>query len=128
MKRILWGLGFPFLAFLFMGCNKLSERTLSPEQVVDSFYHSVQAGEFAHALTFSTLDGDEADEVIDLLDNMGLNVCEYQVLGSTIDEGDTTATVQLYLSVTNALSSDTTASEIDIPCVKYGKRWRVQFM
>lgn len=99
----------------------------TPDKVVDKFYHATQAKDFSKALTYTNLTGPEKDVLIEYLQNMGMVIYDYEVLGSNIDEGDTTALVYVHLVTSNSVNTDTSETEINIPCVKEGRRWKVSF-
>lgn len=99
----------------------------TPDQVVDKFYHATQEKDYSKALTYTNLNDQEKDVLIEYLQNMGMVIYDYEVLGSNIDDGDTTALVYVHLATSNSINTDTSETEINIPCVKVGKHWKVLF-
>lgn len=110
------------LAIAMAGCS-----SKTPDQVVSLFYKATQEQDFAKAMTYTDLDEPEREQLITLLENMDMTIYEYEVLGSNIDEGDTTATVYLRLVTANNISPDSNSNELNVPCVKVGKEWKVSF-
>lgn len=106
----------------FVGCNN------NPESVVEEFYKANKANDFEKALSYTNIAKEEREEVIDILSDMGMVIHEYKVLGSTIDEGDTTATVDLHLVTSSAFYPDSLADDIKVPCVKSGRQWQVKLI
>lgn len=99
----------------------------SPEKAVDNFYKAAQEQDFATALSYSNFPENEREQVIPYLEELGMEIYGYEILGSDIDEGDTTATVFLKL-VTAGFSNDSTESEINVPCVLCDEGWKVKFI
>lgn len=112
-----------FLAFTLTSCNNNS-----PEKVVSDFYQATQDYDIEKALTYTNLNEADRQQVSELIDQMGMVIHEYKVLGSTIDEGDTTATVTLHLVASNAFNPDTLGNDLEIPCQKVDGQWKVKFM
>lgn len=110
------------LAILVAGCGNKT-----PDQVVEKFYKATQAHDFATALKYTNLEEPERTQLINLLENMDMTIYEYEVLGSNIDEGDTTATVYLRLVTANNIVTDSNETELNVPCVKEGRDWKVTF-
>jgi len=100
----------------------------SPEKVVDQFYTATQANDFEKAMSYTNIAKEEQAEVIDVLGNMGMVIHSFEVTGSTIDEGDTTATVDLHLVTSNAFHPDSMADDIKVPCIKSGNQWQVRMI
>ena len=98
----------------------------TPDQVVDKFYHATQANDYAKALSYTNLNDAEKEVLVEYLKNMGMVIHDYEVLGSNIDEGDTTATVYVHL-VTANINADSSETEVNLTCVKEGKDWKVAF-
>lgn len=109
-------------SLFFVGCNN------SPESVVEEFYKANKANDFEKALSYTNIAKEERSEVIDILSEMGTVIHEYKVLGSTIDEGDTTAIVDLHLVTSNAFYPDSMADDIKVPCIKSGRHWQVKLI
>ena len=86
-----------------------------------------QAKDFAKAVTYTDLEEAEKEVLITYLENVGMTIYSYEVLGSNIDEGDTTALVFVHLETANNVNADTSVTEINIPCVKEGRKWKVTF-
>jgi hypothetical protein len=59
---------------------------------------------------------------------MGMVIHSFKVNGSTIDEGDTTATVDLHIVTSNAFHPDSMSDDIKVPCIKSGNRWQVKMI
>jgi hypothetical protein len=112
------------LALSFIGCK--SNNT--PEQVVLNFYQATQENDFHQALNYTNLAQEEQEQVIQVLDQMGMVIHSYNVIESNIDEGDSTAVVTLHLVTSNAYNPDTVGNDLDIPCVKVGGDWKVKFI
>ena len=98
----------------------------TPDQVVDTFYHATQANDYAKALSYTKLNYAEKEVLVEYLKNMGMVIHDYEVLGSNIDEGDTTATVYVHLVNAN-INADSSETEVNLTCVKEGKDWKVAF-
>lgn len=111
------------MAMAFTGCVKSS-----PEATVDSFYQATQNNDYATALSYTNISDKEKEPLINLLENMEMVIYEYEVLGSNIDKGDTTATVYLRLVTANSLNPDSSATELNVPCIKIGRHWKVKFI
>ncbi len=99
----------------------------TPDQVVDKFYHATQVGDYDKALTYTNLNGQEKKVLVEFLKNMGMSIYDYEVLGTHIDEGDSTALVYVHLKTSNSINTDTSENEINVPCVKEGHKWKVIF-
>ena len=97
-----------------------------PGEVVEEYYKAVQAKDYNTALNYSNVTDDVRDVVIQLLDSSEVVVHNYKVIGSTIDPGDTTATVKLHLVTSNAYNPNKIADDIDVPCIKSGSNWVVE--
>lgn len=110
------------LALMLAGCGKSS-----PEGAVEKFYHATQAKEYSTALTYTNLTDKEKEPLLDLLESLDMNIYEYEIKATQI-ESDSTATVCLRLVTSNSLDADSTENELDIPCVKQGKEWKVKFI
>ena len=59
------------------------------------------------------------------LDSIGMVIHTFEVTGSTLGEGDTTAFVNLHLVTSNAFFPDSIADDIIVPCIKNGRNWKV---
>jgi len=112
------------VALSFIGCN----RSNTPDKVVLNFYKATQENEFEKAMTYTNLADEEQDQVIQVLNQMGMVIHDYKVLETNIEEGDSTAFVSLHLVVSNAYNPDTMSNDLDIPCVKVGNEWKVKFI
>jgi len=123
MKRITVLLS-AIMAITLMGCS--SKNT--PEQVVLNFYKATQENDFTKAMSYTNLAEEEQEQVIQVLDQMGMVIHEYSVNETNMEEGDSTAFVSLHLVVSNAYNPDTMSSDLDIPCVKVGNDWKVKFI
>ena len=99
----------------------------TPDEVVDKFYHATQVGDYDKALTYTNLNGPEKEVLTEYLKNMGMVIYDYEVLGANIDEGDTTALVYVHLMTSNSINTDTSETEVNIPCIKDGRNWKVTF-
>ena len=110
------------LALFVAGCG-----SSTPDKVVDKFYKATQAHDFATALKYTNLEEPERTQLINLLENMDMTIYEYEVIGSNIDEGDTTATVYLRLVTANNIATDSNETELNVPRVKEGRDWKVTF-
>lgn len=110
------------LAIVVVGCSRKT-----PDQVVAQFYKATQAQDYKKALSYTNLEEPEKTQLINLLENMDMVIYDYEVLGSNIDEGDTTATVYLRLVTASNISPDSNMSELNVPCVKVGGNWKVTF-
>jgi len=112
------------LATMFMtGC-----RQEPPETVVDNFYKATQTKDFEQALTFTNLTDKEKEPLLALLSNMDMEIYEYEIYGSNIDEGDTSATVYIRLVTSNKSNPQKEEVELNIPCVRQGRDWKVKFL
>ena len=111
------------MALMVAGCSKST-----PEQAVDKFYHATQNNDYKTALTYTNLSDKEKEPLLNLLENMDMVIHEYEILGSNIDEGDTTATVYMRLVTANNINPDSSETELNIPCVKHGRHWKVKFI
>lgn len=110
------------LAILVAACG-----SKTPDQVVDYFYKATQEHDYTKALTYTNLEEPERTQLVNLLENMDMTIYEYEVLGSNIDDGDTTATVYLRLVTANNIQTDSNETELNVPCVKQGREWKVTF-
>ena len=79
-------------------------------------------------MSYTNLAKEEQDQVIQVLDQMGMVIHNFEVIETNIDEGDSTAFVTLHLEVSNAYNPDTMRNDLDIPCVKVGDQWKVKFI
>lgn len=100
----------------------------NPEQVVDKYYHAVQANNFEEALSYSNIAEGERALVAEILDSSHVVVHRYKVLGSTIDPGDSTAIVDLHLVSSHALHPDSISDDIRVPCIKSDGKWVVKML
>lgn len=112
------------LAFALCGCG--NNRT--PEEAVTNFYQASMENDIQKALENTNVDKAERDQVAEIVNMTGMEVLDYELLGSTIDEGDTTATVTLHLVASNAFNPDTLGNDLEIPCQKVDGQWKVKFM
>ena len=110
------------LAILMAACNNNT-----PDRVVEKFYKATQAQDFEKALEYTNLEEPDRTYLATFLQNMEMVIYDYEVLGSQIDEGDTTATVFLRLVTSNNIVTDSIENELNVPCVKVGKEWKVTF-
>lgn len=99
----------------------------SPEKAVDNFYKATQEHDFATALSYSNFPENEREQVIPYLEALGMTIFDYEILGSDIDDGDSTATVFLHL-VTADGNQDSVSADINIPCVLADNAWKVKFI
>ncbi len=113
-----------FMALSLLGCKSSN----TPEQVVLDFYKATQENDFLKAMSYTNLAKEEQDQVIQVLDQMGMVIHNFEVIETNIDEGDSTAFVTLHLEVSNAYNPDTMRNDLDIPCVKVGNQWKVKFI
>lgn len=113
-----------FAALIALAMASCSNDT--PDQVVDKFYRATQVQDFEKALTYTNLNDEEKEVITEYLKNVGMAIHDYEVLGSNIDEGDSTAIVYVHL-VTANITADSSENEINIPCVKEGRKWKVAF-
>ena len=111
-----------FFAIVMAGCS-----SKTPDQVVDKFYKATQDKDFVKALSYTNLEEPEKTQLITLLENMDMIIYDYEILGSNIDEGDSTATVYLRLVTANNIVPDSNESELNVPCVKVDNEWKVTF-
>ena len=95
--------------------------------MVDKFYKATQNKDFAKALTYTNVEEPERTQLVTLLENMDMIIYEYEILGTNIDEGDSTATVYLRLVTANNIVPDSNENELNVPCVKVGRDWKVTF-
>ncbi len=107
---------------LLAACNN------NPEEAVNHFYAATQANDFEKALTYTNIAEEEREGVIDVLSEMGMVIHSFKVNGSTIDEGDTTATVDLHIVTSNAFHPDSMSDDIKVPCIKSSNRWQVKMI
>lgn len=112
------------MALSILGCKNNN----TPEQVVLNFYKATQDNEYRKAMTYTNLAEEEQDQVIQVLDQTGMVIHNFEVLETNIEEGDSTAFVTLHLEVSNAFNPDTMSNDLDIPCVKVGGKWKVKFI
>ena len=112
------------MALSILGCKNSN----TPEQVVLNFYKATQDNEYQKAMTYTNLAEEEQDQVIQVLDQTGMVIHNFEVLETNIEEGDSTAFVTLHLEVSNAFNPDTMSNDLDIPCVKVGDKWKVKFI
>ena len=109
-------------AIIVAGCGRNT-----PDHAVDMFYKATQAHDYAKALEYSNLENGDREYLIAYLEKMGMVIHEYEVLGSNIDEGDTTATVYLHIVSSNKNAPDSLENELNVSCVKRGNKWKVKF-
>lgn len=112
------------LAFALCGCG--NNRT--PEEAVTNFYQASMENDIQKALENTNVDKAERDQVAEIVNMTGMEVLDYELLGSTIDEGDTTATVEMRLTVTNTNTTDTATTNVSVPCIKSNGTWSVKFL
>ena len=112
------------MALSFSGCKNSN----TPEQAVLNFYQATQNNEYQQALTYTNLAPEEQEQVLQVLDQMGMVVHNFEVIETNIDEGDSTAFVTLHLVTSNAYNPDNMSNDLDIPCVKVGDKWKVKFI
>jgi hypothetical protein len=118
MKKYTIALAAACALFLASCSNK-------PEEIVNDFYLANQSNDYEKALSYTDLPEEAQPQVIEYLESMGMVIHEYEILGTTIDEGDTTALVDLRLVTSNAFHPDSIFDQIKVPCVKDGRKWRV---
>ena len=111
------------MALAVAGCVKST-----PEQAVDEFYKATQNNDYTTALTYTNISDKEKEPLVNLLENMEMVIYEYEILGSNIDKGDSTATVYLRLVTANNINPDSSETELNVPCVKMGRHWKVKFI
>ena len=70
----------------------------------------------------------EREPLVNLLENMEMVIYKYEILGSNMDKGDTSATVYLRLVTANNINPDSSETELNVPCVKMGRHWKVKFI
>ena len=112
------------LAFALCGCG--NNRT--PEEAVTNFYQASMENDIQKALENTNVDKAERAQVAEIVNMTGMEVLDYELLGSTIDEGDTTATVELTLRATSAQAPDTATTNVSVPCIKSNGTWSVKFL
>lgn len=100
----------------------------SPEKAVEGFYKASQEHDMMKALSYTNVDESEREQVAEIVNTMGIEIIDYEILNTVIDEGDTTATVELTLRATSAQAPDTIESTPKIPCVKEGNAWKIIFL
>ena len=109
------------LAVVFCACSGSS----SPKAVVNDYYKALKSGDFEKAMTYTDLPEEARPVVIEYLDSIGMVIHTFEVTGSTLGEGDTTAFVNLHLVTSNAFFPDSIADDIIVPCIKNGRNWKV---
>jgi|GEM_PF-2039085 outer membrane lipoprotein SlyB len=97
----------------------------TPEKAVSDFYTANKANEFEKAMTFTDLPEEARPLVVAYLDSMGMVIHEFEVTGTTVGDGDTTALVDLHLVTSNAFYPDSIFDDIKVPCIKDGHTWKV---
>ncbi len=112
------------LMLSFLSCTHKN----TPDSVVTQFYQATQENNFQKAMTYTNLAQEEQEQVIQVLDQMGMVIHRFEVIETTIDEGDSTAFVTLHLVTSNAFNPDSNSSDLEIPCVKVGNEWKVKFI
>ena len=96
-----------------------------PERVVDQFYQATQNSDFEKAISFTDVSPEIKTKVIQYIEELGMVIHNYKIQGSTIQEGDTTALVDLHIVTSNAYQPDSTSSDIKVLCVKKDNTWKV---
>lgn len=100
----------------------------SPEKAVEGFYKASQEHDMMKALSYTNVDESEREQIAEIVNTMGIDIIDYEILNTVIDKGDTTATVELTLRATSAQAPDTIESTPQIPCLKTQSGWRVLFL
>lgn len=100
----------------------------SPEKAVEGFYKASQKHDMMKALSYTNVDESEREQIAEILNTMEIDIVDYEILNTIIDEGDTTATVELNLRATSLQSPDTIQSTPQIPCIKTQDGWKVIFL
>ena len=100
----------------------------SPEKAVEGFYKASQEHDMMKALSYTNVDESEREQIAEIVNTMGIEIIDYEILNTVIDEGDTTATVELTLRATSAQAPDTIESTPHIPCLKTQSGWKVLFL
>ena len=100
----------------------------SPEKAVEGFYKASQEHDMMKALSYTNVDESEREQIAEIVNTMGIDIIDYEILNTVIDEGDTTATVELTLRATSAQAPDTIESTPPIPCLKTQSGWKVLFL
>ncbi len=106
-------------AFVLVSCGN------TPEEAVNNFYTANKANEFEKAMTYTDLPDEARPLVVEFLDSMGMVIHDFEVTGSTMGAGDTTALVDLHLVTSNAFNPDSIFDDIVVPCIKDGRTWKV---
>lgn len=116
------------VAALAIAMASCTNKDNTPEKVVNNFYQATQNNEFDKAMEYTNLAEEERAQVVEIIGNTGMVIHEFSVIDSRIEEGDSTAWVSLHLVVSNAFRPDTVGNDLEIPCVKVDKQWKVKFM
>lgn len=102
-----------FFALSLCGCSNDS-----PEKAVEGFYKASQEHDMMKALSYTNVDETEREQIAEIVNAMEIDIIDYEILNTAIDEGDTTATVEINLSVTSSQASDTIESTPKSPASK----------
>lgn len=109
------------MAFMFIGCGTKN----SPAGIVNGYFEATQAQDYETALTYTNLSEEDAAAWIEQIEGLGMVIHEFAVTNSTIDEGDTTATVNTHVLWSSAFNIDTVESEIPTVCHKIDGKWKI---
>ncbi len=112
------------MAFSFFSCQSGN----SPEKAVLNFYKASQKSDYPKALTYTNLSQESQEQAIQVMSQLGMVIHSYEVIETHVDDGDSTASVALRLVSSNALSPDTAAANLSIPCVKVDNLWKVKLI
>lgn len=100
----------------------------SPEKAVEGFYKASQEHDMMKALNYTNVDESEREQIAEIVNTMGIDIIDYEILNTVIDEGDTTATVGMLLHVSSQQSHDTLTSSPTTSCIKTKKGWKVKLL
>ena len=106
------------------GCNNCN----TPEKAVTQFYKASQAHNTEEALKYTNVSESEREIVESVFNSINMEIHDFEVLNTTIEEGDTTATVEMRLHVSSPESLDTLTSTPITSCIKTKEGWIVKLM
>lgn len=98
----------------------------TPEGVVEQFYKASKDNNIEEALTYTNIPEEERERIAESILDMGTIIFDYEVLNTTIEEGDSTAVVLTHLVSNNAFNPDTLDGELEVRCAKHDGKWLVE--
>lgn len=112
------------LALSLAGCS----RSKTPVEATSNMYQAIQNHQYEKALKYTNAEGEKREILLQTFQSFDYNqIIEYTILDTFDDCNDSTASVAVSLTTVNDSSPDTIRTDIDVPCIKQGRNWKVAF-